>query len=281
MRAWPAIEVVVRDAAAERLQAALHDHAVAAVSEEGETWRIVFHDQPGRNRALDSLKHQFPRLAFELLEIPDEDWAARSQAALGPVAVGRLLVTPPWHRPGAPLEADSCVIVILPSMGFGTGHHATTRLCLGALQQVEVAGRSVLDVGTGSGVLALAASAIGAARVVAVDDDPDAIQSAAENARLNPSAPIDLRRGDIRTLPLDPADLILANLTGALLVRTAARLAALLTPSGTLILSGLLAAEEADVRAAFAALEERHRQEEDGWVCLRLEARRATARSSA
>jgi ribosomal protein L11 methyltransferase len=152
-------------------------------------------------------------------------------------------------------------------MGFGTGHHATTRLCLAALQAVDVSGREVLDVGTGSGVLAIAADRLGAARAVGLDYDADAIQSARENLALNPDAGrVTFELVDLTASALPPADIVTANLTGALLVRAAAALAAAVRPGGTLILSGLLAHERDEVRRAFEELAVIWEREEDGWV---------------
>ena len=130
-------------------------------------------------------------------------------------------------------------------MGFGTGHHATTRLCLAALQQLDLRGRTVIDVGTGSGVLAIAASLLGAANVIGIDDDADAVSAARENLALNPRARVTLQVGDLRHAAPANADLVLANLTGALLVTAADRLRQLTDSGGRLILSGFLATRSA------------------------------------
>src|SRR4029079_2438645 len=116
----------------------------------------------------------------------------------------------------------------------------TTRLCLAALQRSNPRGRSVIDVGTGSGVLAIAASLLGATPAIGLDDDADAIQSARENLELNPDARVDLRAGDLRTSVPGVADIVLANLTGTLLVQAASQLEAPVAPAGRLILRGLL-----------------------------------------
>jgi ribosomal protein L11 methyltransferase len=128
----------------------------------------------------------------------------------------------------------------------------------------------VLDVGTGSGVLAIAAALLGAARVIAIDDDPDAIQSARENAVRN-AVSIDFRVADLRTIALVRFDLVLANLTGALLVQSAARLEGLTTRRGPMILSGFQTDEEPQVLAAFPRLQLVDRGQEDGWVCVTLQ----------
>src|SRR5436305_14893725 len=107
-------------------------------------------------------------------------------------------------------------------MGFGTGHHATTRLCLAALQTIDLRGKFVLDLGTGSGLLAIAAVALGAARALGIDDDADAIQAAMENVELNAVGNVELVVSDLMTDPLPTADVVVANLTGTLVVRAAA-----------------------------------------------------------
>ena len=154
-------------------------------------------------------------------------------------------------------------------MGFGTGHHATTRLCLAALQTLDLSGAFVLDVGTGSGILAIAAVRLGAVGAFGLDDDPDAIQSATENLALNPEARnVQFEVGNLMGGSLPHADIVIANLTGALLVRAALSLLAAVSPGGALVVSGILDTEEHTVRQAFSNARVSRRQNEEQWVCF-------------
>jgi ribosomal protein L11 methyltransferase len=167
-------------------------------------------------------------------------------------------------------------------MGFGTGHHASTRLCLRLLQDVSLDRRSVLDVGTGSGILAMAAARLGASRVVAIDADADALISARENVELNDlTEAVDIRLVDFAapaTIPGQPFAVVLANLTGGMLQREARVLAGLVGAGGALITSGFQGDEVDVVVAAFAAvgLTQAARAEDESWVAVlfKLEVRR-------
>ena len=209
------------------------------------------------------------------VDVPDEGWAARSQAGLRAIRVGRVVVAPPWNVPGNG-EAEGCVVVVIePSTGFGTGHHASTRLCLRALQACldEAAPPpDVLDLGTGSGVLAIAAHKLGAAGVLAVDRDADALANARDNlVRNSAQHGVTLRQADVGRLAAPPATVVAANLSGAVLVRHAARIARHVGAGGCLIAGGLTVPEEERVRAAFdGTLTRAGRETEDGWVALTL-----------
>lgn len=270
MRSYPAILVRPHSPSAEwsdLVAAALDGLGVVALEEAGRDGavRAFFHDPASRSHALRALRAAFSGAHIEALDVPDENWAERSQASLRAIRAGALTVAPPWDVPSNARD----VIVILPSMGFGTGHHATTRLCLIALQDATVGGTSVLDVGTGSGVLALAAAKLGASRVLGIDNDPDAIANAVENQALN-GLDVEFRCAGIEDAAADgPFDLLVANLTGGVLIRHAGRLEALTREGGFLILSGLRDEEESDVTRAFGA-ECESREGEEGWVCLVL-----------
>jgi ribosomal protein L11 methyltransferase len=260
----------------ELLQAALVDYDATAVDERTrDGWRVFFISAIERDRAFAALRTEFPDITFQSIDVPDENWAARSQASLRAVRVGRIVVAPPWDVTAGPRgrtrpTEEDLVIIIEPSMGFGTGHHATTRLCLAALQHLDLKERSVLDVGTGSGVLAIAASLLGSNDVTGIDDDGDAIASARTNVELNARIDVTLVVGDLRSTRFPPADIVVANLTGGLLVSAATILQALTTHGGRLVLSGLMTTEEQDVLSVFAGWIVEHRGVEDEWVSLTL-----------
>ena len=289
MRTWPAL-VITFTGEPDLLQAFLSDYDIAAIEESTPaSWRVFFQSADGRDRAAGALASQFTDLSITPIDVPNEDGAARSQASLRAIQSGHIIVAPPWDVRGAgPAEQGiearrTRRIVIQPSMGFGTGHHATTRLCLAALQSLDVNGRSVIDVGTGSGVLAIAASLLGARRVVAIDDDPDAIQAARENVALNEGADVELRVTELRSFesrtatpesrvpnPESRFDVVMANLTGGLLMQAANQLQALAGAGGRLVLSGFMTQESADVLSVYSPLAVRSRTQEDEWVCVVL-----------
>jgi ribosomal protein L11 methyltransferase len=285
MRTWPALEIQQADDD-DLIQAFLIDFNLAAIDDS----RYFFHSNDDRDRAAIALRNQFPQVDVRPIDVSDDDWAARSQAALRAVTVGALTIAPPWDVPGrlkpAPTDSASATdsassyvgaglsqpstIVIQPSMGFGTGHHATTRLCLAALQRIDLRGHSVIDVGTGSAVLAIAARRLGASGVLAIDDDRDAIASAEANVRANQETRIALDIADFRSAKIGQFDLVIANLTGGLLIASADRLESLAIPSGRLILSGFMDHEEREVLRAFERCTLEWRAQEDEWVCVSL-----------
>jgi ribosomal protein L11 methyltransferase len=186
-----------------------------------------------------------------------EDWSSSWKVHFKPLRVGkRLLIVPTWET-AAELPGD-LVIRIDPGMAFGTGGHETTRLCLEMLEGVMDAEPvlkipSLLDLGTGSGILAMAASMLGAGRILALDIDPDAILVARENLALNQLSDL----VECGTTPIEGLtekfDIILANILAEELVRLAPNLAERLLPGGALILSGILAEKEALVRQGFVS----------------------------
>ena len=263
MKAYPAIDI--QTDSPDLALAFADDFGPTAVDgQHAGSVRIFFPSSDRRDAALRELASRFDVSA---VDVPDEDWARRSQENLTPVTVGRITLHPTAESRRA--DPNPLAIVVIPSMGFGTGHHATTRLCLAALQAIDLANKDVLDVGTGSGVLAIAARRFGAARAVGIDSDPDAIESARDTLALNPEATeVEFRLADLAATALPPADVVTANLTGALLIRSATRLLGAVRDGGTLILSGILTTERDAVAEAFAGAAivwERHEEE---WVAL-------------
>jgi ribosomal protein L11 methyltransferase len=196
--------------------------------------------------------------------IPDHDWVAKSRSEFGPIRVSpRLWIVPSW---GASPEPDAVNLLLDPGLAFGTGSHATTRLCLRWLERRISGGETVLDYGCGSGILAIAALKLGAGRAVGVDIDPDAVAAATANARRNGVRAEFLECGSPLTLT---ADLVVANILANPLKILSPLLAERCRRGGQIALSGILAEQAGEVEEcyapwiAFAAADE-----EEGWVCL-------------
>jgi ribosomal protein L11 methyltransferase len=271
----------------DRLYALLDDFEPVAIHEDepASRWRVFFRSGERRDAASASIASTLPPglIRTSAIEVPDEDWARRSQENLKAIEAGGLIIAPPWDVPKPDRQTDSAesegrtrdplVIIIEPSTGFGTGHHATTRLCLLLMQGLELRGARVLDIGAGSGVLALAAWKLGAADVVAIDSDPDALDNARDNIARNGAAPsIDIIRDDLATLRIERADVVLANLTGAVLVRYAAELRSLARGGGYFVLSGFAPQDAAVIRTAFGGLTVIAEKVEGEWAALCLKA---------
>ena len=205
--------------------------------------------------------------------VQDEDWSAAWKARWTTQRMTeRLFVVPSWE-PMPALAAGEAGIRMDPGMAFGTGTHATTQGCLSLAEEWLQGGERVLDVGTGTGILAFGALALGAGRAVGVDTEPPAVLAAAENAALNGLADrFVVHRGSVEATE-GTFDLVFANLLAPLLVHLAPALAGRLGEGGTLIVSGLLERQESEVVAALAreGLCVAARFTSDGWLALRLE----------
>jgi ribosomal protein L11 methyltransferase len=181
-------------------------------------------------------------------EVPEGDYLERYYRELDCVSVGPFVVAPTHRR--ARLEAGQKPIWIDPGMAFGTGHHETTRLALAALAELDPFGKRVLDVGSGSGILAIAADLLGAREAIGVDIDWETITVARKNAALNRSRAVFEHRAINAG---DYADLIVANLHAELHAELAAEYARALAPGGRLLLSGILPGREELVEEALAS----------------------------
>ena len=285
----------------ERLVAILSEYDLIAIHEddlnEPRVWTAHFGSAASRDQALAALADdpEFAAIDARTTEIEDEDWARRTQADLPAITIGRVIIAPPWDlpassrldpdladgrtaypsHPASPTPHSDIVVIIEPSRGFGTGHHQSTRLCIALLQNRNVSGLTVTDVGTGSGVLAITAAKLGAAFVSAFDADPDAVENARENIEANGVGKlVEAHVDDLVTTTIRPADLVTANLTGMLLARHAADLARLVRPRGSLIVSGFNVDERPRVEEALSAhCDIIETAEEDDWHAFVVRAR--------
>jgi ribosomal protein L11 methyltransferase len=293
-RTWPVLRLVfaapLDDDRRMRLLLDVDDCGASALEEEGDTVSLHFNATAERDTAIDLLAARgwLADATVATEDLPDEGWAARSQADLPAVRVGRVIVAPPWDLPAPEQRGDAILIEVEPSTGFGTGHHQSTRLCLRALQDLDLRGARVLDVGTGSGVLVVAAARLGAAESIGVDNDPDAIESAEDTLRRNGLAgaagQADGRHVRVALRGLDdgdlqPAEVVCANLTGTLLRQQGGRVQRLIAADGRAVLSGFTEDEARWVREAFDACDVEATYEEEFWVAYVMRRRPAASQA--
>lgn len=269
---WQQLTIQTRAAEAAGLEEMLQEHGTHSVTYLDAENQPVFQEEPGSTPLWDAvvLLALFPAdesldallfllrnhpavlnadaLAPEILE--DKDWERSWMDGFKPMRFGRRLwICPSWWEPPAPPEAVT--LMLDPGLAFGSGTHNTTAMCLRWLDRADLSGKTVIDYGCGSGVLAIAAVLLGAARVHGVDNDPQAILATRENARRNALAPEMLRAWLPEEVPSLQADILLANILAEPLRQLAPRFASLLRPGGALVLSGLLADQIDEVSRAY------------------------------
>lgn len=183
---------------------------------------------------------------FRVSNVQEQDWVRLTQSQFDPIRISdRLWVVPSWHSPP---DAAALNIILDPGLAFGTGSHPTTRLCLDWLEERLSSGQSVIDYGCGSGILAIAAGKLGAARVCGIDIDEQAVISSRYNATRNGVA-AEFSNAEA-PLPA-PADIVIANILANPLKVLAPLLARLTLPGGSVVLSGILPAQAADLAAIY------------------------------
>jgi ribosomal protein L11 methyltransferase len=228
---------------------------------------------------LDSLAELFPAFekpCFRTEVIRDPDWGEAWKKYFKPLRVSRNLIIKPTWEHYTPKETD-IVIEIDPGMAFGTGQHASTRMCLEAIETIlrkdrTFANRHVLDIGTGTGILGIACAKQGAGRVLCVDNDELATKIAQENVLINRVEDrVTVTDRDIATLT-EPFALIVANLTAKILVELYPHLTRLVSPGGHLVISGIIEQNKPDIEACFLghALSLQRLITEREWICYVL-----------
>jgi ribosomal protein L11 methyltransferase len=286
MRRWLVVELQIAKEFGEAVSNFLIERGAAGIEElEGdlkrERLRAYFPQDERKKRILDvlhrylkSLKRllpEIPRAQIRTASLPEQDWGENWKRFFKPVQVtSRFLVKPPWSR--VRLERGQIPIDITPGMAFGTGTHATTILCIQALEErLKKRGRSVLDVGTGSGILSIIAAKLGAEEAWGIDIDGVAVENARENVEKNHvSEIVKIRKGSIGSLRRK-FDVIAANIDLKSLGRMRKPLVSRLKNQGFLILSGILEEEKERIRRYYletGLLRSIKTAQKGEWVCL-------------
>ncbi|MEP6681220.1 MAG: 50S ribosomal protein L11 methyltransferase [Chloroflexota bacterium] len=235
----------------------------AAAAEIDRTERALWHLQAFGLRPVSGL---------QVTPVEETDWTEAWKAGYTPQRIGRIVVVPSWLD--EPIGPGEVMLRLDPGMAFGTGLHPTTRGCLQLLQELDPMPAVLVDVGSGSGILALAALKLGADRAVCIDTDLAAVEATRANAVANGLGErVEARHGELPAEPSERFGLVVANLVASLLVDLAPRLAAHLRPGGVLLASGIIEHRAGEVVAAMGGLGlvVQRRIDDAEWVSLRLQ----------
>lgn len=234
----------------EAVVAALFEAGSMGIHEDGDTLVTNLPDDSGMELLRKRVAAADPEAEVDVTTVSPSDFS-EWRGTVGAHQVGRITVAPPW----VDVERGDLVVRIEPAMAFGTGEHATTRLCLALLQRVIRPGDTVADLGSGSAVLSIAAAKLGAGRVAAIEIDPDATSNAEENvARNEAGANVHLFEGDAAVLlPLiAPVRVVIANILSSVILEMLPVIGKSLTPDGEVILSGIMLEEREMMLARLA-----------------------------
>lgn len=224
------------------------------------------------DQGLQELLERFPHWVVQAkgISLKEEDWATAWKAYFKPVRIGtHFLIKPTWEQ--AEVQEGDVVLELDPGMAFGTGTHPTTSLCLGTLEDVIQPGQTVFDLGTGSGILAIAAAKLGA-KVDAVDLDAVAVRVAQENVDLNRvEDQVRVLRGDLGTVLSGQADVVIANIIADVILMLLPDLKRIMRPEGEFLASGIIEPRAAEVEEGMksAGLAIIERKVDSGWVLFR------------
>lgn len=253
---YSTIELSVSDIDKDILSGVLFQLGCAGIEEcSSHRWRIFF-SQPlsvsQQQSIIRKLKNLSPTLKMDSLIFshhPQQDWNSEWKKYYRPIKITpRIWVAPPWDLPKR--EKNGICLIIDPQMAFGTGSHESTQLMIRAMEKYVPSATRVLDIGTGSGILAILAKKLNADYVLALDVEPEAIENAQHNARLNKVDDIEFQCGDLSIITATDFDVILANINLNIILDLIPNLAMKLRPQGLIILSGLLVIDENSIRRA-------------------------------
>ena len=264
-------EIVIpiqEEALREIIIAGLFEIGFEAFEEAGTNLKAYITEADFSNDSLNNLLNNY-FLTYSKSIIKKQNWNEVWESNFEPVQVEDFVgIRASFHPPFQNIEHE---IVITPKMSFGTGHHATTYMVMLLMKDLDFKGKAVFDFGTGTGILAILSEQLGAAKVLAVDNDEWCIENASENILINTCQSIEIEKVD-KFESNQTFDIILANINRNIILENLQEIRKALVPDGQLLLSGLLKADETEIIAACGSLELLHKKtiERNGWIALWL-----------